>query len=320
MLRFLKIVRTRLCWFGLTFFLLSHSIILAEVISSEKAIQIAEVHGQPMFVMIGREGCPNCTVTKKSLSDQRFQPLLARYSLIYVNADGPPPDGITALKKSPGNILPFLYIVRADGKALFASSGVVDNKRLAMELQSGVAKAGKLLSLKKSEALAAVVEELQDDLSGDDLPVSMQAVTRLKRFGPIGKIPSYAKPAVDANQLVEELRKKCNAGLDAFQEKIAQEDPKFQDFINLAQMVRVSKSIPEIQKRSRRMWTSIAKASETEDLSKQAKKLERAVSIAMQKKTNSEVVAALNEIADKQEHAAAKQYIADEVARLSIEK
>lgn len=320
MVRFLKIVRTRLCWFGLTLLLLSHSSILAEVISSEKAIQIAEVHGQPMFVMIGREGCPNCTVTKKNLSDQRFQPLLARYSLIYVNADGPPPDGIAALKKSPGNILPFLYIVRADGKALFASSGVVDNKRLAMELQSGVAKAGNLLSLKKSEALAAVVKELQDDLSGDDLPVSMQAVARLKRFGPIGKIPSYAKPAVDANRLVEELRKKCNVGLDTFQEKIAQGGPNFQDFINLAQMVRVSKSIPEIQKRSRRMWTSIAKDSETEDLSKQAKKLERAVSFAMQKKTNSEVVTALNEIADKQEHAAVKQYIADEVARLSIEK
>jgi len=320
MVRFLKIVRIRLCCFGLTLLLLSQSIILAEVISSEKAIQIAEVHGQPMFVMIGREGCPNCTVTKKNLSDQRFQSLLARYSLIYVNADGPPPDEITALKKSPGNILPFLYIVRADGKALFTSSGVVDNKRLAMELQSGVAKAGNLLSLKKSEALAAAVEELQDDLSGDDLPVSMQAVARLKRFGPIGKIPSYAKPAVDANQLVEELRKKCNVDLDAFQEKIDQDGPEFRDFINLAQMVRVSKSIPEIQKRSRRMWTSIAKASETEDLSKQAKELERAVSIAMQKKTNPEVVTALNEIADKQEDAAAKQYIADEVARLSIEK
>ena len=320
MVRFLEIVLIRVCFFGLALLLLSHSIMLAEVISSEKSLQIAEAHGQPMFVMIGRESCPNCTITKKNLSDQRFQPLLARYSLIYVNADGPPPDGIAALKKAPGDILPFLYIVRADGKALFSSSGVVDNKRLAMELQSGIAKAGNLLSLKKSEALAAAVEELKDDLSGDDLPVSMQAVARLKRFGPIGKIPSYAKPAVDANQLVEKLRKKCNVGLDAFQEKIDQGDPDFRDFINLAQMVRVSKSIPEIQKRSRRMWTDVAKASKMKDLSKQAKKLERAVSIAMQKKTNSEVVTALNEIADKQEDAAAKQYIADEVARLSVEK
>ena len=320
MVRFLRVIRIRLCFFGATLFLLSHSSIQAEVISPERAIQIAEVHGQPIFVMVGREGCPNCTVTKKNLSDQRFQRLLAKYSLVYVNADGPPPDGITALKKSPGNMLPFLYVVRADGKALFASSGVVDNKRLAIELQSGVAKAGNRLSLKKSEAIAAVVEEIQDDLSGDDLSISMQAVARLKRFGPLGKIPSYAKPALDANALVEGLRKKCTIFLDAFQEKFAEASPGFRDFIDLAQMVRISKSMPEIQKRSRRMWTGIAKASEIEDLPKQAKKLEREVSIAMRKNTNSEVLAALNAIAEKQEDAAAKQYIADEIETISEEK
>ena len=78
--------------------------------------------------------------------------------------------------------------------------------------------------------------------------------------------------------------------------------------------------MPEIQKRSRRMWTGIAKASEIEDLPKQAKKLEREVSIAMRKNTNSEVLAALNAIAEKQEDAAAKQYIADEIETISEEK
>ena len=305
---------------GLVLVLIANSFLSAKVVSPEKGVEIAEMHGQPMFVMLGREGCPNCTITKKNLSDPRFQPLLSRYSMIYVNADVPPPTEIKALKESPGNILPFLYIVRADGKALYSSSGVVDNKRLAMELRSGIAKSGNTLPLKKSQALAAAVEDLQDDLSGDNLPASIQAVSRLKRFGPIGKIPSYAKPAVDANQLVEKLAKKCNARLDALQEKFDQGDPKFQDLVSLAQMVRVSKGIPEIQKRSRRMWTGVAKKSATEESAKEAKKLERAVATAKQKKTNADIVVALEEIAHKQTDAAAKQYVADELTRLSAEK
>ncbi len=78
----LKNALLRLCCFGLILLLLSHSTILAEVVSSKDGIAVAEMHGQPMFVMIGREK-GDCIrlgqdkVPDTLLTPRSFSPLLS---------------------------------------------------------------------------------------------------------------------------------------------------------------------------------------------------------------------------------------------------
>ena len=61
----------------------------------------------------------------------RRAPLVAQYISVYVNVDEA--EGKAWRKKygSPGNTLPYVYIIRADGEKLFSHSGIMDSRNFA---------------------------------------------------------------------------------------------------------------------------------------------------------------------------------------------
>ncbi len=81
--------------------------------------------------------------------------------------------------------------------------------------------AGRLLSPKEGAALKKAIEEAKQARKKGNSGEAVRSLLPLKKLGPLGGLNSYAKPAVDANQLVAQLTEEGKAALKEADEKLS---------------------------------------------------------------------------------------------------
>ena len=132
---------------------------LAGAMSTEEAEKTAQQSGRPILIVSGRDSCGLTQGVLGHLQDRSLAPLVSQFVNVYVNVDGP--EGMACGKKygQPGNMLPYVYVVRADGEKLFSHSGSMDSGEIRQLLLTQAAKAGKILSSKEMSVLQKALEE-----------------------------------------------------------------------------------------------------------------------------------------------------------------
>jgi hypothetical protein len=111
-------------------------------VSLPEGIALAQQSTTPMFVMLTRSTCGNCNHLKGRIAkEQELKDLLTNYVVVDVDVDGPLARQWQSRFPSPGNTLPFVYLVSANGQGIHATSGALQGEGLPNMLKEGLTKA-----------------------------------------------------------------------------------------------------------------------------------------------------------------------------------
>jgi Thioredoxin-like len=107
-----------------------------------EGIALAQQTTTPLFVMLTRATCGNCNNLKGRIAaEQGVKDLLKKYVVVDVDVDGPLARQWQQRFPSPGQTLPFVYVVAANGTGIRATSGVLQGEDLPKMLEEGLTKA-----------------------------------------------------------------------------------------------------------------------------------------------------------------------------------
>jgi len=161
-------------------------------------LEDARLTGRSVLAVAGYSSCAPCKALKSKLAnDSQLAALCAQYSSVALTIDG---DGRTEwlawqdLTNTKSRSSPQLFIVRADGKVLFADSPSED---LASTLRRALNDSGRALAMDQARQAQASVAQANAIAGSGDKAIAMA------RLAPILKIETFAKPMVEARALSE---------------------------------------------------------------------------------------------------------------------
>lgn len=236
----------------------------------DSAFAAAESSGRPILAIAGRESCGACKALEQRLnSDRALAPLVAQFVPLVLDVDKPDFQAWSARAPFSGNFIPYVYIVRADGKVLHAASGAPQGEELPLLLATQLQQAGVALPEEKltqlANAWAAAVKFRQ---AGQTSP----AIQKILRFAGSG---SFAKPAVELDKLLSDIQAEAQASVAAAQKRLAEEDPPVEAAMDLLHAAQTYARLPQFKNALKATILKYRKQVETKDLFAQADLLNR---------------------------------------------
>ena len=98
----------------------------AKITDMRKTLSAASKEQKMAFILLGRPSCANCNATKSMISGGKIDVTATDYVMADLNIDDPKTQGEFMRKFSKekfGEVLPFVVVTDAQGKALASSSG-----------------------------------------------------------------------------------------------------------------------------------------------------------------------------------------------------
>ena len=103
-----------------------------------------------------------------------------------------------------GNGIPQLFVVRADGETLYGRSGSLQGPDLPNMLIAALQNSGRILSAREAQSLIEAADKFVEEKEKGNYESAIKAISRVRKIGEPGQIPSYSKPAMRVNKLVLE--------------------------------------------------------------------------------------------------------------------
>ncbi len=182
-----------------------------------------------------------------------------------------------------GDGIPKVFVVRADGKLLYAKSGTPDP--LPAFLSAGLNESGKFLSEKQLEQLAKTVAEVRKLVEKEDVPLAVQKLSRVLDS------QSFAEPAVLAQQLAAEMTERATKALTDAEAQLADSQTTFEGVLAIVEIERTYVLLPAMRKPITFAVTALKKDRVKRDFYSQAEALDKANLLASQKKAESALAA-----------------------------
>ena len=142
-----------------------------------------------------------------------------------------------------GKGIPIVYVVRADGEAIYAKAGPPEGNQLPQLLQQSLQRSGAILSDRDLSRLTDAVTEAKKSLESDDVAAALRQLTSAPGSG------SYAAAAVEAQGLVKAITEKADEQIAKAGELIEGGDQPFEGAMQLASASRTYAKLPN-QKRA----------------------------------------------------------------------
>lgn len=143
--------------------------------------------------------------------------------------------------QSEGNTIPKIFVIRADGKKLYAKSGALSGDQLPTLMVAAVREMGRPLNVKESELLTEINASITSSMKSNDFRSAMNEFRKVKKLGQFGQINSYAKAAIENNLLAESLVETINKQVSAIRASV--ETPSDETFSNLVDAVALKSAV-----------------------------------------------------------------------------
>lgn len=263
--------------------LLGTSLLLTESSSAQQQEAIAqattasEYTGAPMLVIAGRETCPNCKRLIDQLGGREFGRLTRAMVPLKIDVDEPEWRTWAGKYGRPnGSTLPFVYVVRADGETLHSHSGPMETEQLANVIGSQLQNAGRPLTERQINSIAEAVEEAKQALADDQPAQAIRELAALKRIGDLGQLGSYAKAAVEADQLVGRLVADVQGQIGDVSQRLDSQDDQLKTCFDVVHALRVYGAIPAVKTELAQIVSRIRRERELRDVLQTATEIDRA--------------------------------------------
>jgi tetratricopeptide (TPR) repeat protein len=175
-----------------------------------------------------------------------------------------------------GNGIPIVYVIRADGQKMYGKSGGMGGDALKLFMVQQLQQAGRVLTEEDSAKLTEALDKAKKALEAGKPNEAVQAVAATKKIGSPGSLGSYAKVAVETDQLVKKLLGEAKARITDAQQKVSTGDAPFDAVLTLVEAKRVYAAFPELKVELVAATRALNKDEKARELLKQAEALDRA--------------------------------------------
>lgn len=274
--------------------------VAAQQAEFDRALAASRASGTPILVIAGRETCPNCQNLMEQLSQRELAPIAASLVTVKVDVDGAQwPQFVSKFGNPDGNLLPFVYVIRADGETLHSHSGPMDSGDLANVIVGQMQRAGRALNARQLETITQVVAAAKTEIEQGNYGQAVRTLQPLKQIGELGQIGSYAQCAVEADQLVADLNKQVTERLADVSERLASQDQVLEACFDVVQAKRIYASIPAIDAMIDPIVIDIRRKPALREPMSQAQAIDRAVRQCESAQTRARGLEALQKIIDE---------------------
>ena len=158
---------------------------------------------------------------KRLETDKSLSAFAGQFVPLKLTTDGNPEWSKWARKfPHEGNGIPILYIIRADGKKLYARSGALPGKALPQMLFAAMKQSGRIFSDGEARAWETSVTNAQQAMQKKDLALAAKSLAPLKKFGSLNSVQSFSKFALRAKEIAADIEqqgdKKLQAAIDSY--------------------------------------------------------------------------------------------------------
>ena len=290
---------------------------LARAMDVEEASKLSRTSGRPLLIVAGRHTCGNTTAVLGYLQQPALAATLSPYINVFVNVDQAEGRACEQKFGAPGNMLPFVYVVRADGEKLYSHSGMLRSDELREMLLSEVAKAGRSLSERETALLKKALEEAKRAQKKGDLGDEVKALLPLKKLGPLGNINSFTGPGAEANQLVNQLTEEGKTMLKEVDEKFSGGKPTLDAALTYMKAKHAFALLPTLKAELAATGRKYDRRPGFTDILAQADALDRAQVAAASPKTSKKAIDAFKKIIATYPDTEAAGRAAEELKKLS---
>lgn len=161
--------------------------------------------------------------TEKSLA-----PYVAQFVPLKLDVATPEYADLQRKYPSEGNTIPKIFLIRADGRKLYAQSGALPGEQLQTLVVAAVREMGRPLGLNEVKVLEEINQRINEALDNRDYGSVVDQFSKVSKLGDFGQIPSFAASAIANNELaakfqteVQKQQEHLASQLDSSQNRLA---------------------------------------------------------------------------------------------------
>lgn len=253
----------------------------AALLTIDEAVALSQQTGRPIFAVAGSKTCAPCQALIERLNtDLTIRPLAVQFVPLKVDTDGGEAWQKWASQyKHEGNGIPIIFIIRADGKMLYGKSGGMGSDALRQFMAQHLAQAGRVFNEEEARLLAEALEKAKKAVEEEKTAEALKAVFAMKKLGPPGNLGSFAKAALEADELVKKLLEGAKAKIGEAQQQVTGGNASFDAVLALVETKRLFGTFPELRTELAAATKDLNKDETARELVKQAEALDKALAL-----------------------------------------
>lgn len=213
----------------------------------EEALELSQQTGKPLLAVAGRSTCGNTTAMEANLRNPLLAQSLSNYVTVSIDVDKPEYNKWFEKHGQPEGTLPFVYVLRADGTKISTYSGYKSLPETQKFIATDALKAGRSLNKKETAQVEKALATAKQAEEKGDLAAALRAFSTVRKLGVMSDTKSYAKPVVDANQLVTAWTEKARTDLATATETLTSEAPTFDAALVYLQTKKTYAQLPGLK-------------------------------------------------------------------------
>jgi hypothetical protein len=177
-----------------------------------------------------------------------------------------------------GGGIPRLYVVRADGEKLYAAVGSLPGDQLPQMMLATLKQAGRAFSLADAALLEKAVSDTQAALDNGDLLTASLALSAAGKLGSPDELGSYAKTALHAGELYEQLQSEIDTQLERANDQLVgiESDDPLDSLLAICEAEASYQLFPKLRAKAGTITRDLNKQSRYEESLAQAEALVKA--------------------------------------------
>lgn len=195
-----------------------------------------------------------------------------------------------------GSSIPIVFVVRADGKQLYARSGSLPGQELPLMLEQVLSQAGTIYNEQQLQVVKSSLDRSQELLAAGDTAGAVREFSKVSKLGALGQLGSYAQTAVQADSFAQKLVEQGRSALTEANEKLGQDDTRLEGALVLAETKRIYSALPPLKSDIVAAASAARTNPELRDTLKLAEQLDEARDLLQKPAGQRRAVTALNRI------------------------
>jgi hypothetical protein len=195
-----------------------------------------------------------------------------------------------------GSSIPIVFVVRADGKQLYARSGSLPGQELPLMLEQVLSQAGTIYNEQQLQIVKSSLDKSQELLAAGDTAGAVREFSKLSKLGALGQLGSYAQTAVQADSFAQKLVEQGRTALTEANEKLGQDDTRLEGALVLAETKRIYSVLTPLKNDIVAAASAVRANPELRDTLKLAEQLDEARDLLQKPAGQRRAVTALNRI------------------------
>jgi len=192
--------------------------------------------GMPVLVVATSQSCPPCRALKHVMrTDQQVQELLERYVVLQLDVNSYEFEEFSRRVPHHLNMIPMVFMLRPDGKVLYAQSGGLSSDTLQRLLRAGVKASGRRLNESEAHEMSRRLDKAQELYDSGDI------VNAYRHAAAVSAVPSYATSIVAADQLRQRIGSDVLRNLPSLDSGIRSPGHKFQSAVAITSLFVASR-------------------------------------------------------------------------------